>query len=95
MSTQKSSLNEPSRLDLIETNISLLQDDVVGIRNDIKGMKKEISAIRTDMVDLEDRLTTKLDKILDIVSEKQSTVHNRLTKLEHHTTHPPTLAFAA
>lgn len=81
MSTKKSPLNEPSRLDLIETNISLLQDDVVGIRNDIKGMKKEISAIRTDIVDLEDRLTTKLDKILDVVSEKQSTVHNLLTKL--------------
>lgn len=79
---------------LINLNVSLLQEDVVQVREELTNIKQDIKKIKTDMVDMEDRLTNKLDKILDVVSDKQAATHLRLTQLEHHTEHPPLAAMA-
>jgi len=71
-----------TRTDILEVKVDQLQEDVVEIRRDIKKINHRLD-------NMDESLNKKLDKILDVVSEKQGSVNSRLTKLEHHTAHPP------
>ncbi|KKU44997.1 MAG: hypothetical protein UX62_C0044G0012 [Microgenomates group bacterium GW2011_GWA2_46_7] len=84
MSTIKKKI---TKTDILEVQVQQLQEDVVEIRSDISVLKKDVSNIKHHLNNMDD----KLDKILDTVSDNQGKLHQRVTILEHHTTHPPVI----
>ncbi len=80
-----------TKTDILEVKVDQLQEDVVEIRKDIGTIKKDVSKINHRLDDMDEGINNKLDKILDVVSTRQSSFNTRLTILEHHTTHPPVI----
>lgn len=59
-------------------------DEVGTIREELTGIKEQILEIQSESEKSRDEVNEKLDKILEVVSEKFATHHKRISKIEEH-----------
>ena len=64
--------------------VGSIKEEITGIKEEITGIKEELVANQSEAEKSREEMNDKLDKILDVVSEKFASQHKRISKIEDH-----------